>query len=150
VGARDGNKRCHWCFCFEEWNVRFYFRIVFLSLLALQNLSPANSQQTKQNHAATWAAMFQSQVGRCWKKYIGSGTKIQTANIAFEIKLKRNGMLEGPPVPEEPAASPDLRIYQDNAVRAITECQPYQLPAEYYEEWKYFAPVFVATSFAGS
>ena len=80
--------------------------------------------------------MFQSQVGRCWKKYVTDGTKIQTANIGFEIKLKRNGKLEEPPVPDETAASPDLRIYQDNVARA--------------DDWKYFAPVFVATRFAGS
>jgi|NGEPerStandDraft_6_1074524.scaffolds.fasta_scaffold211314_2 hypothetical protein len=95
--------------------------------------------------------MFQSQVGRCWKKYTNdSGTKIQTTNTGFEIKLKRNGMLEGPPVPEEAAATPDLRLDQDNVARAITECQPYQLPAEYCDEWKYFAPVLAAKRFAGS
>ena len=27
-------------------------------------------------------------------------------------------------------------------MRAIIECQPYNLPAAYFEEWKYFAPVF--------
>jgi hypothetical protein len=131
--------------------VRFYFRMVFvLSVIAFQSLSPAKSQQAEQSQAPTWAAMFQSQVGRCWKKYVTDGTKIQTANIGFEIKLKRNGMLEEPPVPDETAATPDLRIYQDNVARAITECQPYQLPAEYCDDWKYFAPVFVATRFAGS
>jgi outer membrane biosynthesis protein TonB len=32
--------------------------------------------------------------------------------------------------------------YQESAYRAIIECQPYNLPAAMYEEWKYFAPVF--------
>ena len=27
-------------------------------------------------------------------------------------------------------------------MRAIIECQPYRLPAAYFEEWKYFEPVF--------
>ena len=35
-----------------------------------------------------------------------------------------------------------LRVYQESALRAIIECQPYNLPAAFFDEWKYFAPVF--------
>jgi hypothetical protein len=122
--------------------------VVFL-LVAVQSMSPAASQQAPQDHAAKWAAMFQSQVGRCWKK-LDSSAELQTANVAFEIRLKRDGTLEGAPVPEETAVTPDRRTYQENAARAIVECQPYQLPAEYYDEWKYFVPVFVPRKFTGS
>jgi hypothetical protein len=122
--------------------------VVFL-LVAVQSMSPAASQQAPQDHAAKWAAMFQSQVGRCWKK-LDSSAELQTANVAFEIRLKRDGKLEGAPVPEETAVTPDRRTYQENAARAIVECQPYQLPAEYYDEWKYFVPVFVPRKFTGS
>ena len=27
-------------------------------------------------------------------------------------------------------------------MRAIIECQPYNLPAAYFDEWKFFEPVF--------
>ena len=121
---------------------------VFL-LVAFQDISPATSQQTRQNHPADWAAMFQSQVGRCWKK-LDSSADTQTANVAFRIRLKRDGTLEGAPDPEETVVTPDRRTYQENAARAIVECQPYQLPAEYYDEWKYFVPVFVPQKFTGS
>jgi hypothetical protein len=120
-----------------------------LSLVAIQSLSPATSQQARQSHAAKWGAMFQSQVGRCWSKF-DSGSNIQTADVGFAIKLNRDGTLEGSPIPEETAATPDLRTYQESAARAIVECQPYQLPAEYYDEWKYFAPVFKPRKFTGS
>ena len=40
------------------------------------------------------------------------------------------------------AGTPYLRVYQESALRAIIECQPYKLPAAFFEEWKYFAPVF--------
>ncbi len=60
----------------------------------------------------------------------------------FDIRLKRDGTLEGAPVPEGAPATPFLRVYQESALRAIIECQPYKLPAAIYEEWKYFAPVF--------
>jgi outer membrane biosynthesis protein TonB len=93
------------------------------------------------DNSATWGAMFQSQVERCWKKPYG-GIESQNPEVAFEIKLKRDGTLETSPVPEGTPATPYLRVYQESALRAIIECQPYNLPAAYFDEWKYFAPVF--------
>jgi len=93
------------------------------------------------DNSATWGSMFQSQVERCWKKPYG-GIESQNPEAAFTIRLKRDGTLEGMPVPEGTPATPYLRVYQESALRAIIECQPYNLPAAYFEEWKYFAPVF--------
>ena len=96
---------------------------------------------TAADNSATWGAMFKSQVERCWKKPYG-GIEAQQTEAVFEIKLKRDGTLEGMPVPEGTPATPYLRVYQESALRAIIECQPYNLPAAYFDEWKYFAPVF--------
>jgi len=96
---------------------------------------------TAADNSATWGAMFKSQVERCWKKPYG-GIEAQQSEAAFEIRLKRDGTLEGMPVPEGTPATPYLRVYQESALRAIIECQPYNLPAAYFDEWKYFAPVF--------
>ncbi len=93
------------------------------------------------DNSATWGAMFQSQVERCWKKPYG-GIESQNPEAAFTIRLKRDGTLEGMPVPEGTPATPYLRVYQESALRAIIECQPYNLPAAYFDEWRYFAPVF--------
>ncbi|MEH2504211.1 outer membrane biosynthesis protein TonB [Bradyrhizobium sp. AZCC 1578] len=93
------------------------------------------------DNSATWGSMFQRQVERCWKKPYG-GIESQKPEVAFAIRLKRDGTLEGAPVPEGVPATPFLRVYQESALRAIIECQPYKLPAAFYEEWKYFAPVF--------
>jgi colicin import membrane protein len=93
------------------------------------------------DNSATWGALFKSEVERCWKKPYG-GIESQNPEVAFTIKLKRDGTLEGMPVPEETPATPYLRVYQESALRAIIECQPYSLPAAYFEEWKYFTPVF--------
>jgi len=92
------------------------------------------------DNSATWGSMFQQQVERCWKKPYG-GIDAQKSEAAFAIRLKRDGRLEGMPVPEGTPATPYLRVYQESALRAIIECQPYNLPAAYFEEWKYFAPV---------
>ena len=96
---------------------------------------------TAADNSATWGSMFQRQVERCWKKPYG-GIELQKPEVAFAIRLKRDGTLEGSPVPEGVPATPFLRVYQESALRAIIECQPYKLPAAFYEEWKYFAPVF--------
>ncbi|ANW05280.1 cell envelope integrity protein TolA [Bradyrhizobium icense] len=93
------------------------------------------------DNSATWGSMFQRQVERCWKKPYG-GIESQKPEVAFAIRLKRDGTLEGAPVPEGIPSTPFLRVYQESALRAIIECQPYKLPAAFYEEWKYFAPVF--------
>jgi outer membrane biosynthesis protein TonB len=99
------------------------------------------SKGTAADNSATWGSMFQRQVERCWKKPYG-GIESQKPEVAFAIRLKRDGTLEGAPVPEGVPATPYLRVYQESALRAIIECQPYKLPAAFYEEWKYFAPVF--------
>jgi colicin import membrane protein len=93
------------------------------------------------DNSATWGSMFKQQVERCWKKPYG-GIESQKPEAAFAIRLKRDGTLEGMPVPEGTPATAYHRVYQESALRAIIECQPYNLPAAFFEEWKYFAPVF--------
>jgi outer membrane biosynthesis protein TonB len=93
------------------------------------------------DNSATWGSMFKEQVERCWKKPYGS-IESQNPEAAFEIKLRRDGTLESAPIPEGTPTTPYLRVYQESALRAIVECQPYNLPAAFFDEWKYFAPVF--------
>jgi colicin import membrane protein len=93
------------------------------------------------DNSASWGAMFQQQVERCWKKPMG-GVESQHPEAAFTIRLKRDGSLETAPVPEGSPATSYLRVYQESAYRAIIECQPYHLPPNWFDEWKFFSPVF--------
>ncbi len=93
------------------------------------------------DNSATWGAMFKSQVERCWKKPYG-GIETQRIEASFTIKLRRDGTLESTPVPQPGTGTPFFRVYQESAMRAIIECQPYRLPAAYFDEWKFFEPVF--------
>lgn len=93
------------------------------------------------DNSATWGAMFRQQVERCWKKPYG-GIEAQKVEAVFTIRLKRDGTLESMPVPLPGGSSPYFRVYQESAQRAIIECQPYNLPAAYFEEWKFFEPAF--------
>ena len=85
------------------------------------------------DNSATWGAMFKQQVERCWKKPYG-GIEAQKSEAVFAIRLKRDGSLEGMPVPEGTPSTPYLRVYQESALRAIIECQLYRLPAAFLEE----------------
>ncbi len=105
------------------------------------NAALGTSRGKAADNSASWGAMFQQQVERCWKKPFG-GIESQNPEAAFSIRLKRDGTLESPPVPEGTPATPYLRVYQESALRAIIECQPYNLPAAWFDEWKFFAPVF--------
>ncbi len=93
------------------------------------------------DNSATWGAMFRQQVERCWKKPYG-GIEAQKVEAVFTIKLKRDGTLETMPVVVPGGSTPYFRVYQESALRAIIECQPYNLPAAYFDEWKFFEPAF--------
>jgi hypothetical protein len=105
------------------------------------NAALGTSRGRAADNSATWGAMFQSQVERCWKKPYGSLDQ-QKPEASFDIRLKRDGTLEAMPVPVGNASTPYLRAYQDSALRAIIACQPYNLPPTMFEEWKSFEPVF--------
>jgi outer membrane biosynthesis protein TonB len=93
------------------------------------------------DNSATWSSMFLEQVNRCWKVPYG-GIESQKPEVVIDIRLKRDGMLEAPPSPEGTPATPYLRAYQESALRAVIECQPYHLPPAMFDEWKYFGGLF--------
>ena len=85
--------------------------------------------------------MFKEQVNRCWKKPYG-GLDARLAQAEFSIKLKQDGTLESMPVMRGSPNTPFERVFQESGARAIIACQPYKLPAAFFEEWKFFYPVF--------
>jgi hypothetical protein len=94
------------------------------------------------SNVVTWGAMFKAQVERCWKKPSG-GVEALTTEAVFSVKLKRDGTLAEAPINVgQSIVTPYARQYRDSALKAIVGCAPYNLPAAYFEEWKYFEPVF--------
>jgi outer membrane biosynthesis protein TonB len=94
------------------------------------------------DNSATWGSMFRRQVENCWRNKPYAGIDQQTPVVVFSIKLKRDGTLETMPVVVETPPGAYARAYQESAMRAIIQCQPYNLPATYFDEWKAFEPVF--------
>ena len=93
------------------------------------------------DNSATWGALFKEQVLRCWKKPYG-GIEAQRVEAEFSIKLKKDGTLEAMPAAQTTPGSPFQRVFQESGLRAIIDCAPYRLPPAFFEEWKYFNPVF--------
>jgi outer membrane biosynthesis protein TonB len=93
------------------------------------------------DNSATWGAMFREQVLRCWKRPYGY-VDAQQIQAEFSIKLKKDGTLEAMPVAQTPSGTAFQRVFQESGLRAIIECAPYRLPPAFFDEWKYFNPVF--------
>jgi hypothetical protein len=98
----------------------------------------------------SWAPAFKQQVERCWKVPVIAGNQ-PSVKVEFILHLKRDGTLEGPPIlgPSNGPLTPYHEAYQQSAQRAIVDCQPYRLPADQFDQWKNFNPVF-ATSKSGA
>jgi hypothetical protein len=105
------------------------------------NAALGTPKGTAADNSASWGPMFKEQVNRCWKVPYG-GIENQNPLAVIDIRLKRDGTLDGTPVAETAPTTPYLRVYLESAIRALLECQPYKLPAAFYDEWKYFAPEF--------
>ena len=117
------------------------FKTILIGVALASVLIPPSAAQRKGSHSPAWGSMFKSQVERCWKKPYGGDAAVNV-EAAFKIKLTRDGLLMEQPVADTPATSEFDTAYQKSAVKALNECQPYKLPIEHYDEWKYFMPVF--------
>jgi colicin import membrane protein len=93
------------------------------------------------DNSATWGALFKDQVLRCWKKPYG-GIEAQRVEAEFSIKLKKDGTLEAMPAAQTSPSSTYQRVFLESGLRAIIECAPYRLPPAFFEEWRFFNPVF--------
>ena len=93
------------------------------------------------DNSATWGAMFQDQVERCWKKPYG-GIEAQRIEVQFDIKLRKDGTLEAMPVAMTSPSSAFQRVFLESGMRAIIACAPYKLPQAYFDDWKWFTPIF--------
>ena len=93
------------------------------------------------DNSATWGSMFKDQVNRCWKKP-NAGIDAQKIEVQFDIKLKKDGSLQATPVAMTSARTPFQRVFLDSGLHAIVECAPYRLPPVFFEEWKWFTPIF--------
>jgi len=107
-------------------------------------LQPRHSRPTTQAPRARddsdWGHLFKKQVERCWKRPDNpEGGKIEAI---FALRLKRDGTVDTVHVVSGPHTTAYGNAYQTSSLRAILDCQPYDLPPDAYDEWRFFEPVF--------
>lgn len=80
-------------------------------------------------------AALKQQIKRCWNPPTGaSGADLLT--VRLNIELDEQGNLKGMPRTLDRQASPLFLIAEESAVRAVYDCQPYNLPVEHYTTWR--------------
>jgi outer membrane biosynthesis protein TonB len=96
--------------------------------LGVQN-GEADAKMTQNELDALRAA-----VQRCWN--IPQGwTDPREVTVTVRFALNRDGTVNGVPVVIEGPASQYGQVAADNAVRAVIQCGPYQLPPQKYDQW---------------
>jgi len=82
-------------------------------------------------------------IQQCWNVPVGLENDASNV-ITMGVKLTRDGYLEEEPRRLAPLAGSAAGILQayESARRALHRCQPYDLPAEKYEQWKEIEIVF--------
>jgi hypothetical protein len=111
--------------------------------VALDSLQLAQAAQpaVRVSPAPAWIVQFRKQFERCFKMPTGGDGR--RVDVAFEVRLKRDGMLDGDPIPKDQPSTPFSRALQKSVARALVDCQPYNLPAASYDQWKMFVSEFV-------
>jgi colicin import membrane protein len=94
------------------------------------------------SQASLLGAMMKREVARCWN--INSGLAgIDRIVVDIEVKLRSDGRLQQPP---KVISSGRGAIFQDaanNAMRALVQCEPYNLPKELYKGgWDHMVVTF--------
>lgn len=97
----------------------------------------------KRFNTDVWASSFKTQVNRCWKK--PDNINKEMIEVAFVLKLRPDGAVETVDLSKSNPTTALGMAYQASGLRAIMACQPYHLPKEYYDEWRFFVPVFAET-----
>jgi outer membrane biosynthesis protein TonB len=78
---------------------------------------------------------LRARIADCWTPPPG-GLGADRIVIKLRLKLNEDGTLVGYPTIANSDSSPFFQAAADSAVRAVYQCQPYQLPAEKYALWR--------------
>ncbi|VAW13571.1 hypothetical protein MNBD_ALPHA09-1753 [hydrothermal vent metagenome] len=77
---------------------------------------------------------LQNQMQRCWNPPVGVANAA-SLNVKVEVRFDRGGRLEARPVVLN-SGGEGFDVAANAAVRAVLQCQPYDMPAEKYDNWR--------------
>lgn len=100
------------------------------------------------NISAEERTAFKDRLRKCWKLPEGLSPGANT-RVTLRVYLKRDGELASEPVLIEASASRDGPAVLMAAKAALAACQPFELPAEKYREWRILDLTFTPRDMAG-
>ena len=77
---------------------------------------------------------LQTQMQRCWNPPVGVANAADL-NVRVEVRFSQNGELSGLPVVLNTGGE-GFDVASNAAVRAVQQCQPYDMPVEKYDNWR--------------
>ncbi len=92
---------------------------------------------------ASLAAEVRRQLKPHWKA--PSGADVELLRTELSIRLGRDGSVTDVDVlrttGQNASNRPQVKLHQEQAVRAVRLASPFRLPAEYYDAWKLLSPI---------
>jgi colicin import membrane protein len=93
------------------------------------------SNGTEMTMAVNEIDALRARIAQCWSPPPG-GLGAEQIVIKLRLKLNEDGTLVGYPTVANSDSSPFFQAAADSAVRAVYQCQPYELPSEKYALWR--------------
>ena len=92
---------------------------------------------------ASLAAEIRRQLKPHWKA--PTGADVEQLRTELSIRLARDGSVTDVDVlrtsGQTASNRPQVKLHQEQAVRAVRLASPFRLPAEYYDAWKLLSPI---------
>ena len=93
------------------------------------------SSGTQMTMAVNEIDALRAKIAQCWSPPPG-GLGADAIIIKLRLQLNEDGSLVGYPTVANSSGSPFFQAAADSAVRAVFQCQPYELPAAKYALWR--------------
>jgi hypothetical protein len=93
------------------------------------------SSGTQMTMAVNEIDALRAKIAQCWNPPPG-GLGADAIIVKLRLQLNEDGSLIGYPTVANSGFSPFFQAAADSAVRAVYQCQPYELPSEKYAVWR--------------
>ena len=84
-----------------------------------------------------------------WRRNVPSGVDIDQLRVVIEIRLNQNGSIadirqKGELAGKTDSNAPQQALFVERAIRSVRQAAPFDLPAEYYDQWRVWDVTFRA------
>jgi TolA protein len=107
------------------------------------------AQQTAAEVRQSIRVAVDREIAPFWQRNVPSGVDVEQLRATLEIRLNRDGSIEsirqiGALEGRTDSNQPQQALFVERAIRSIRQAAPFNLPAEYYEQWQVVRQPFSA------